>query len=852
MSTKQLFTRVQNKYDTEANWNKATFVPLHGELIVYAPDENHREARFKIGDGKTSVVDLPFSDEALASEVAYIDQEDNDVVVTETLHSERKDNPHNVTVEQVGAVPISRTINGKPLSDNVTIGWNDIDGDGAKVEKGALVKNADAAYEKNVPANCAPYAKVNEIGGMTRKCNNLIVPIIKNGTVNGLTITVFDDGSFSIEGTATDSTFISVGTVDIPAGTYTLSGCPAGGAGDGTNANYLLYHYGIDAYDYGAGATFTVTESKSTTAVAVVYSGVTIAAKFYPMLNKGSTVLPYEPYFEGLRDAPVTAVKAVGRNLLNIEGETFADVFGLDENSWFTTTENGKRIATLESTGRYTFTSKSNHLSITNYNSTQWHWLSRLVKLRPNTTYRLQCTGISDIIVGLYSTAVGTVGTQLTIGTDGTFNSGNYPYWMISFYSTGEADVMITEGADPVEFAPYVRNTLTIPEAVRNLDGYGWGVNDTVYNYIDFEKKQFVKRVDKAILNGTESWTLYNTNMFTDVFDTVALEASPNLSDCQFTTAMSNGSVRFKVLTSGLHTVETWKAYLAENPMTVVYQLSTPKVIDISDILTTSNVLPVEAGGTVTMVNAYGYDVPNTVEFYEGANEIVGADTFVGDLVGTAARAICDANGNVISTSTYAPAGYGLGTEIENHPDGALFPPDNDCNNVAGTGWCYINEKTKNAPLPHGGSLQNIRLSENYIHQLAVYHGHPGHPMVRRIKNMGVWHEWEYINPPMTIEQEYRTTERWQGLPVYVKWLSVGWLPDNSEIKVTLNEEINEVFHIDGYAYSQSGDYSTTFAAAGTLSTSYRKSTNELTITTSFPYASQGRYGAVAFIKYIK
>ena len=44
-------------------------------------------------------------------------------------------------------------------------------------------------------------------------------------------------------------------------------------------------------------------------------------------------------------------------------------------------------------------------------------------------------------------------------------------------------------------YKPYNRATLTIPEALKNLDGYGWGVNESVYNYVDFEKKQFVKRV---------------------------------------------------------------------------------------------------------------------------------------------------------------------------------------------------------------------------------------------------------------------------------------------------------------------------------------------------------------------
>ena len=63
MSTleKRAKVRVQNKYDTEANWLKAVnFIPLKGETIYYAPDETHGYVRTKIGDGVNLVKDLPF------------------------------------------------------------------------------------------------------------------------------------------------------------------------------------------------------------------------------------------------------------------------------------------------------------------------------------------------------------------------------------------------------------------------------------------------------------------------------------------------------------------------------------------------------------------------------------------------------------------------------------------------------------------------------------------------------------------------------------------------------------------------------------------------------------------------
>lgn len=78
---REIFTRICNKHDLEANWQATTgFVPLQGELIIYDcevdPDGNTLELpsnrvvpytyeRIKIGDGFTLVNDLPFIDESV-------------------------------------------------------------------------------------------------------------------------------------------------------------------------------------------------------------------------------------------------------------------------------------------------------------------------------------------------------------------------------------------------------------------------------------------------------------------------------------------------------------------------------------------------------------------------------------------------------------------------------------------------------------------------------------------------------------------------------------------------------------------------------------------------------------------
>ena len=61
MSEIKFNSRIIHKHDTETNWNNAVnFIPMNGEIIVYDPDENYNYSRLKIGDGTTTVTNLPF------------------------------------------------------------------------------------------------------------------------------------------------------------------------------------------------------------------------------------------------------------------------------------------------------------------------------------------------------------------------------------------------------------------------------------------------------------------------------------------------------------------------------------------------------------------------------------------------------------------------------------------------------------------------------------------------------------------------------------------------------------------------------------------------------------------------
>jgi hypothetical protein len=48
------------------------------------------------------------------------------------------------------------------------------------------------------------------------------------------------------------------------------------------------------------------------------------------------------------------------------------------------------------------------------------------------------------------------------------------------------------------------------------------------------------------------------------------------------------------------------------------------------------------------------------------------------------------------------------------------------------------------------------------------------------------WYEWEFVNPPMIVGYEYRTTERWNGHAVYTTIIDCETPPSKSTKSVTM------------------------------------------------------------------
>lgn len=122
-----------------------------------------------------------------------------------------------------------------------------------------------------------------------------------------------------------------------------------------------------------------------------------------------------------------------------------------------------------------------------------------------------------------------------------------------------------------------------------------------------------------------------------------------------------------------------------------------------------------------------------------------------------------------------APAGYGLGLTSGAYVD--------DCNMATAFGLYSVSYATENNPLNAYGSL--LVLPHNDTEKCQILNSSYNKSILIRYETGGVWGEWEWVNPPMIPGVEYRTTERFDGKPVYAKRIYFGYLPNKTTANVS-------------------------------------------------------------------
>lgn len=197
-----------------------------------------------------------------------------------------------------------------------------------------------------------------------------------------------------------------------------------------------------------------------------------------------------------------------------------------------------------------------------------------------------------------------------------------------------------------------------------------------------------------------------------------------------------------------------------------------------------------------------------------------------------------------------APAGYGLGETSS--------PSVSDLNACVVTGWYRTSTTTANVPAGFEYSSVSVqsRLSGHIIQSLTTILNNgigTGIQMIRRSTDSGATWTEEWVNPPMTLGVEYRTTERHKGKVVYTKLVNLGTLPAVSG-RIAVNHEANAtaVIRVSGVS---SGGYAIPYghsAGTGTLIDIAASPTQIIVWTGENEYADYSDKTGTAQIWYIK
>ena len=287
------------------------------------------------------------------------------------------------------------------------------------------------------------------------------------------------------------------------------------------------------------------------------------------------------------------------------------------------------------------------------------------IKLKPNTTYTLSFNSdkTSEIILLMNVTTVVNAGQYFDFRKAShtqTYTTGDDGCLYVGVYAgngnvasadvvkrLSECKIMISEGDTPTAYAPYHSNVYQIPEAIRNLPGYGWSAG-TARNYVDYENKRYVQCVGSVDL-GTLSWRVgdsvsFETFQLTGQKLTKNYDIAPNILCSKYPTKTQNelwGKTNVTGITTNANvdgcvhlndTTYTDAAAFQQAMQGVMlyYELANPIITDISTLIPDDFLrnIEVEAGGSVTFKSGnddYRIPVPSEEEYVVKLSEVGGS-----------------------------------------------------------------------------------------------------------------------------------------------------------------------------------------------------------------------------------
>ena len=119
-----------------------------------------------------------------------------------------------------------------------------------------------------------------------------------------------------------------------------------------------------------------------------------------------------------------------------------------------------------------------------------------------------------------------------------------------------------------------------------------------------------------------------------------------------------------------------------------------------------------------------------------------------------------------------APAGFGLGDAVT---------VIDSWNNAIKTGFYRAEKDSATGQWMYG---YVVNYANNISTQVAFSHSATTLNIALRAGMDGNWQPWGWVNPPLEVGVEYRTTERYNGKPVYTKLVNIGSLPSETTSNV--------------------------------------------------------------------
>lgn len=187
-----------------------------------------------------------------------------------------------------------------------------------------------------------------------------------------------------------------------------------------------------------------------------------------------------------------------------------------------------------------------------------------------------------------------------------------------------------------------------------------------------------------------------------------------------------------------------------------------------------ANLAPVEVTSTASQAYAVNSFLVYNGQLYrvtaavaQGDTLTVGTNIVAAD-VGTYLAMVAAAN--AVANAGVAPGGFGLGGVS------TMLSSADDLDDITANGWYSWGSSSTPANVPMAGGAKMLVVCYGASASAVQMYFREDLQLVRRKDS--TWYPWEWVNPPLVVGTEYRTTERYNRKPVYAKMLDFGALPN--------------------------------------------------------------------------